>query len=39
MQIHCKRKKVNRLISDDLEISYDDSGESDKEISHESDEE
>ena len=39
MQIHCQRKRVSRFISDDLELSSDDSDESDKESSNESAEE
>ena len=39
MQIHCQRKRVSRFISDDFELSSDDSDESDKESSNESEEE
>ena len=39
MQIHCQRKRVSRFISDNFELSSDDSDESDKESSNESEEE
>ena len=37
MQLCCQRKRVSRFISDDLEISSDNSDKFDKESSDESD--